>query len=320
MKPVVSITNIFPEAAIERLSARWELRLNHSEDAPTKAELIDMAAKSVGLITYLSDRIDRDIIDRGANLKIIANYAAGFNNIDVAYARKKGIWVTNTPGVLHETTADLAWALILGAARRIVPADRYTREHKFKGWQAKLFLGRDVYGKILGILGCGEIGQAVARRALGFNMKVIYHQRHRLAPEMESRLNLTYVSFEELMRSSDYLTLHLPLTEETRYLIGKEELAMMKPTAFLINTARGKVVDDKALVDAVKNGRIAGAGLDVYEDEPDLTEGMTELHNIILLPHIGSASVETRDKMAILAADNVLDALDGKQPRSAVEP
>ncbi|MFQ5444690.1 MAG: 2-hydroxyacid dehydrogenase, partial [Nitrospinales bacterium] len=228
--------------------------------------------------------------------------------------------VTNTPGVLHETTADLAWALILGVARRIVPADRFTRENRFKGWQAKLFRGRDVYGKTLGVLGCGEIGQAVARRAQGFNMQVIYHQRHRLSPEIESRLNLTYVSFEELVKSSDFLTLHLPLTEETRYLIGEKELAMMKSTAFLIHTARGKVVDDKALVEALKNGVIAGAGLDVYEDEPELTEGMTELDNIILLPHIGSASMETRDRMAILVAENVLDALDGKQPRSAVAP
>lgn len=318
LKPIISITNIFPDVAIAKLAPHGELRLNNTEKAPSREELERMAAESQAMITYLSDAIDREIIDVGTNLKIIANYGAGYNNIDAFYAGQKNIWVTNTPGVLHETTADLTWALILGVARRIVEGDRFTRQNKFKGWQAKMFLGGDVYGKTLGIIGCGEIGKAVARRAVGFNMKVLYHQRHRLSQAEEASLGATYASLEDLLKNSDFVTPHVPLTPETRYMIGEEQLNMMKPTAFLINTARGKVVDDKALVEALKAGRIAGAGLDVYENEPELTEGLTELDNVIILPHIGSASVETRDRMALLVADNVLDALAGKRPRTAV--
>ncbi len=277
-----------------------------------------MAAESEAVITYLSDKIDRSIIDRGAKLKIIANYGAGFNNIDVNYARVKGVWVTNTPGVLHETTADLTWAMILGAARRIVPADRFTREGKFHGWGAKMFLGGDVYGKTLGIVGCGEIGRAVAQRAFGFSMRVLYHQRNRLPQSEEKRLGAEFVSLKQLLQESDFITLHVPLTEETKYMIGKEEIELMKPTACFIHTARGKVVDDKALVEALRERRIAGAALDVYENEPELTDGMTKLDNLLLLPHIGSASVETRDRMALLVAENVLDALAGNTPRNLV--
>ena len=226
--------------------------------------------------------------------------------------------MSNTPGVLHETTADLTWALMLGIARRVVESDPFTRQGKFKGWQAKMFLGTDVYGKTLGIIGCGEIGRAVARRASGFNMKILYHQRHRLQQEEETRLGAVYATLEDLLKNSDYVTLHVPLTPETKYMIGKNQLRQMKKTAYLINTARGKTVDDKALVEALKTGQLAGAGLDVYENEPALEEGLTELDNVILLPHIGSASTETRDRMALLVADNVLDALTGKQPRTAV--
>jgi len=251
-------------------------------------------------------------------LRLIANYGAGFNNIDVEHAAKKGVWVTNTPGVLHETTADLTWAMILGSARRIVTAERFTRENRFKGWQAKMYLGGDVYGKTLGIIGCGEIGSAVARRASGFNMRVLYCNRNRLPAEKEQALNAEYTPLEELLRQSDFVTVHAPLSEQTRYMIGKEQFLMMKPTAYFIHTARGKVVDDKALFEALKEEKIAGAALDVYENEPALTEGMTELENLMLLPHIGSASHETRDKMADLVADNVLDALAGKTPRCLV--
>lgn len=318
MKPVVTVTNMFPEIALEKLEAHCDLRTNQTETPPNSEQLKRFAGESTALVTYLSDKIDVGIIDAGKNLKIIANYGAGYNNIDVAAAAERGIWVTNTPGVLHETTADLTWALILGAARCIVPSDRYTREGKFKGWGAKLFLGHDVYGKTLGVLGCGEIGKAVARRALGFNMRVLYHQRHRLPQEEEKELGAVYTPLEELLRESDFLTLHVPLTDETRHLIGREQLAMMKPTAYLIHTARGKVVDDKALVEFLREGKIAGAALDVYEDEPALTEGMTEVDNLILLPHIGSGSYATRDRMALLVADNVLDALSGKTPRSLV--
>jgi len=318
MKPIVCVTNTFPEAGLEVLRPHCELRANRSGKRPAPEDLMEMVSASAGIITYLSDKIDANIIDRGRHLQVIANYAAGYNNIDSAYAGQKGVWVSNTPGVLHETTADLAWALILASARHIVPADRFTRGGKFDGWAAKLFLGRDVHGKTLGIVGCGEIGRAVARRAAGFDMKVLYYQRTRLPADEEAALRAVYAPFADLIENADFITLHLPLNRDSEHLIGRRELAAMKKTAFLINTARGKVVDDGALVEALRTGEIAGAALDVYENEPALTEGMTDLDNLLLLPHIGSASVETRDRMAVLAAENVLDALAGKKPRSAV--
>ena len=316
MKPIVTVTNIFPQVALDKLSSECDLKINRT--SLTKEELKQKVSGSDAVISYLTDRIDKDIIYRGTKLKIIANYGSGFNNIDVTYASERGIWVTNTPNVLHETTADLTWAMILGTARRIVSADRYTREGKFQGWGAKLFLGGDVYEKTLGIIGLGEIGRSVARRAIGFNMRTLYHQRNRLPKEEEKKLNVEYATFEKILRESDFLTLHVPLTEETEYMIGNDEIALMKKTAYLIHTARGKVIDDYALVAALREGRLAGAALDVYEDEPELTEGMRELDNLIILPHIGSASFETRDKMALLVADNILDALEGKTPRSLV--
>ncbi len=316
MKPIVTVTNVFPQVALDKLSSECDLKINRT--SLTKEELKQKISGSDAVISYLTDRIDQDIIDRGTKLKIIANYGAGFNNIDVTYASERGIWVTNTPSVLHETTADLTWAMILGAARRIVSADRYTREGKFQGWGAKLFLGGDVHEKTLGIIGLGEIGRSVARRAIGFNMRTLYYQRNRLPKEEEKKLNAEHVTFEQILRESDFLTLHVPLTEETEYMIGNDEIALMKKTAYLIHTARGKIIDDYALVAALREGRLAGAALDVYEAEPELTEGMRELDNLMILPHIGSASFETRDKMALLVADNVLDALEGKTPRSLV--
>ena len=316
MKPIVTVTNIFPQVALDKLSSECDLKINRT--SLTKEELKQKVSGSDAVISYLTDRIDQDIIDRGTKLKIIANYGAGFNNIDVTYASERGIWVTNTPNVLHETTADLTWAMILGTARQIVSADRYTREGKFQGWGAKLFLGGDVHEKTLGIIGLGEIGRSVARRAIGFNMRTLYYQRNRLPKEEEKKLNVEYATFEKILRASDFLTLHVPLTEETEYMIGNDEIALMKKTAYLIHTARGKVIDDYALVAALREGRLAGAALDVYEDEPELTEGMRELDNLMILPHIGSASFETRDKMALLVADNILDALEGKTPRSLV--
>ena len=318
MKPIVAVTNVFPQIALDKLSSTCDLKINQSGNSLTKEELLQKFSESDAIISYLTDKIDQDIIDRGTKLKIIANYGAGFNNIDVNYASKMDIWVTNTHGVLHETTADLTWAMILGAARRIVPADRYTRQGEFKGWGAEVFLGGDVYGKTLGIIGLGEIGSAVAMRAIGFNMRTLYHQRNRLSEREENQLDVKYVTFDKILRDSDFLTLHVPLTEETEYMISNDEIALMKKTAYLIHTARGKVIDDYALVAALKEGRIAGAALDVYEDEPEITEGMTELSNLMMLPHIGSASFETRDKMALLVADNIIDALEGKTPRSLV--
>jgi glyoxylate reductase len=318
MKPIVSITNVFPEAGLEILRPHCELRLNDSGLPPNHEKLKLMAEISNAMITYLSDKIDANVIDVGKKLKVISNYAAGFNNVDYNHAAGKKIWVTNTPGVLHETTADLTWAMMLASARCIVPADRFTREGKFRGWEAKLFLGHDIYGKTLGIVGCGEIGQAVARRALGFGMRVLYYQRSPLDKSIERSLSLKYVSFKELVEQSDFITLHLPLNDDSRYLFGPNEFRLMKTTAVFINAARGKIVDDGALLEAVKNKEIASAALDVYENEPEIVEGLLNEESILILPHIGSASYETRDRMAILVANNVLDALDGKKPRSAV--
>jgi glyoxylate reductase len=319
MKPVVTITGIFPESALEKIKIHCDIKTNESSDSFSKEELVAHAKSSSALITYLTDKIDKEVIEASNGLKIIANYGAGYNNIDIACAKEKNIWVTNTPGVLHETTADLAWALILSVARRIVPADLYTRQNKFKGWGAKLFLGGDVFGKTLGVIGCGEIGRATARRAKGFSMPVIYYQRHRLPEEVEAELGAKFVSLEELLKESDFITLHVPLTEQTKYMIGEKEFSLMKPSSYFIHTARGKVVDDNALVNALKTNQIAGAGLDVFENEPQLEEGLTELENVVILPHIGSASEETRTRMAMMAVDNVLDALAGKTPRNLVK-
>jgi len=319
MKPIVTVTGVLPGPALEKLKPHCELRINATGEAYSEADLTRLAESSSALITFLTDKVGRGVIEAGKDLKIIANYGAGYNNIDLACAKEKGVWVTNTPGVLHETTADLTWALILSAARRVAPADRYMRQNLFKGWGARLFLGGDVYGKTLGVVGCGEIGRAVARRAKGFSMPVLYHQRHRLPVDEEKELGAKFVSLEDLLRDSDFVTLHVPLTEETHHLIGEKEFAMMRPAAYFIHTARGKVVDDNALVDALKNNRIAGAGLDVYENEPQLAEGLMELDNVVLLPHIGSASEETRTRMALIAAENVLDALAGNPPPNLVK-
>ena len=318
MKPIVTVTNLFPEKALEKLSPYCDLRTNQTENSPSASVLAKIASESFVIITYLSDKIDSTIIDKASNLKLIANYGAGFNNIDVGYAARKRIWVTNTPNVLHETTADLTWSMILGVARNIVPADRFTRENQFKGWSADMYLGGDVHGKTLGVIGCGEIGSAVARRAIGFNMKVLYFNRNRISAEKEKELNAEFVGLKELLEQSDFVTVHVPLTDQTNFMIGRDQLSKMKPTAYFIHTARGKVVDDQALVEALKEKRIAGAALDVYENEPVLTEGMTKLQNLMLLPHIGSASYTTRNRMADLVVDNVLDVLQGNPPRCIV--
>jgi glyoxylate reductase len=270
------------------------------------------------VITQLRDPVDKEFIDAGKKLKIIANYAVGFNNIDVEYAKSKRIYVTNTPGVLTEATADIAWALILAVARKIIPADKFVREGKFKGWKPKLFLGYEIYGKILGIIGMGRIGQAVARRATGFGMKILYHNRKRLPDKVEKLYNATYVDLETLLKTSDFISVNVPLTDETYHLLDEKRLHLLKPNAILVNTARGPVVDEKALYKLLKEGKIAGAGFDVYENEPLLTPGLEKLDNVVLLPHIGSATFETRSKMSIMVAENVIDALEGRKPKNLV--
>lgn len=314
MKPVVFVTRRIPESGIDMLRETCEVVVNGEDRVLSKEELIEGVKGKDALLCLLTDKIDAEVMDAGKSLKVIANYAVGFDNIDVEAATSRKIPVTNTPGVLTETTADLAWALLMSAARRIVEGDRFTREGKYKGWSPMLLLGRDVYGKTLGIVGFGRIGEAMARRANGFSMQVIYYDENRRSPEEEERLGVRYVSFPELLAQSDFISVHVPLMEKTYHMFGPAEFAAMKKTAILINTARGPVIDEAALVEALRKGDIAGAGLDVYEDEPLLKPGLADLDNVVLAPHIGSASVETRTKMAIMVAQNVLAVLRGEVP------
>jgi len=317
----VYITRRIPEPGIEMIRKEHEVEINPYDRVLTREELLQAVKGKDGILCLLTDKIDAEVFDAaGPQLKVVSNYAVGYDNIDVKEATKRGIVVTNTPGVLTETTADLAWALILATARRIVEADKFTRAGKYEGWAPMLFLGQDVYGKTLGIIGMGRIGQAVARRAKGFNMKVLYNDIRRIPEETEKELNATFVSLDELLEQSDFVSLHTYLSPETYHLINEERLRKMKKTAYLINTSRGPVVDESALVRALKEGWIAGAGLDVYEFEPKLVPGLAECENAVLLPHIASASVETRTKMATMAAENLLAVLAGKMPPNPVNP
>lgn len=317
----VYITRRIPEPGIEMIRKEHEVEINPYDRVLTREELLQAVKGKDGILCLLTDKMDAEVFDAaGPQLKVVSNYAVGYDNIDVNEATKRGIVVTNTPGVLTETTADLAWALIMSVARRIVEADKFTRAGKYEGWAPMLFLGQDVYGKTLGIIGMGRIGQAVARRAKGFNMKVLYNDIRRIPEELEKELNATFASIDEVIENSDFVSLHTFLSPETYHLINEERLRKMKKTAYLINTSRGPVVDESALVKALKEGWIAGAGLDVYEFEPKLVPGLAECENAVLLPHIASASVETRTKMATMAAENLLAVLANKMPPNPVNP
>jgi len=310
----VLVTGNLPEDITDRIRSDYATRI-HDLDRPMARDALLSAIPEVdGLLCMITDRIDTELLDQAPRLKIVANFGVGYNNIDVAAATRHGVMVTNTPGVLTESTADLAMALLLAVGRRIVESDRYTREGQFQFWAPFHFLGHEISGTTLGIAGMGRIGQAVARRAKGFGMRVIYHNRNPLPADQERVLGAQWVEWPTLLAESDYLSLHVPLTDETRHLIGPAELAAMKPGAFLINTARGPVVDEAALVDALRSGRIAGAGLDVYENEPALSPGLTDLENVVLLPHVGSATVSTRRRMGAMAVDNLLAGLEGREP------
>ncbi len=268
------------------------------------------------LICLLTDNIDKKVISAAPKLKVISSYAVGYNNIEVEYATQLGIAVCNTPGVLTETTADLTWALILATCRRISESERFLRKGNFKGWEPMLMLGLDVYGKTLGIIGMGRIGQAVAKRATGFAMRIIYYNDVPVSNTLP--FETTETDLQTLLKEADIITLHLPLTKETFHLIGKEEFALMKENAVLINTSRGAVIDEKELIKALSEKRIFSAGLDVYENEPDIPQELLALENVVLLPHIGSASIETRTKMALLAAENAIAVMEGRKPPAQV--
>lgn len=317
----VFVTRKILEEGLNMLREKFDVEVSDYDGVIPRKMLLEKVKGVDAILSLLTDTIDAEVMDAaGPNLKVIANYAVGYNNIDVEEATKRGIMVTNTPGVLTETTADLAWALMMAIARRIVEADRFVREGKFRGWEPMLLLGTDVHGATLGIVGFGRIGQAMARRALGFNMKVLYYDSARVPEQVEKELKATYVDLPTLLRESDFVSLHVPLTKETHHLIGEKELRMMKKGAYLINTARGPVVDEKALVKALKEGWIKGAALDVFENEPEVEPELLKLENVVLAPHIASASYATRSRMSIMAAENIIKALSGEIPPNLVNP
>ncbi|WP_324717131.1 D-glycerate dehydrogenase [Carboxydochorda subterranea] len=317
----VYVTRRLPEPGMSIIQQHCRMEVNPHDRPLTREELLRAVRGRDGLVTLLTDRIDAEVMDAaGPQLRVVSNYAVGFNNVDVQEATRRRIVVTNTPGVLTETTADLAWALLMAVARRVVEADAFMRAGKYNGWSPTLFLGTDVYGKTLGIVGFGRIGQAVARRASGFGMRVLYHDVARRPGEEEARLGVAYRPLDELLSESDFVTLHVDLNPRTHHLIDARALSLMKPTAFLINTSRGPVVDEAALVRALEEGRLAGAGLDVFENEPAMAPGLARLPNVVVLPHIASASKETRSRMAEMAATNLVTALGGGRPAHVVNP
>jgi len=310
MKPPAYLTRRLPEAAMKRLEDFFDLRVNPHDRALEHDELLQELFDAQALICLLSDRIDQDVINAAPQLKVISNYAVGYNNIDVAYASQRGIAVCNTPGVLTESTADLVWALIMAACRRIPESERYLRDGKFRGWEPMLMLGQDVYQKTLGIIGMGRIGKAVAKRATGFEMRILYHNHRPLKEALPFAAQA--VELDELLKKSDIISIHAPLTPETRHMLEARELGLMKPSAVLINSARGAIVDEGALIKALQDRSIFAAGLDVYEYEPEIPQSLLALENVVLLPHIGSASIATRTRMGLLAADNAIAIVSGK--------
>ncbi len=310
-----------PSPGIDMLKERFDVTMMEAEGMPPEVLKQHVAeVNPVGIIGMVNVPITDEIMAAAPQLRVVANYAVGYNNIDVSAATRRGVLVTNTPGVLTDATADLAFALILSVARRVVESDRFLREGKFKGWKADLLLGTDVYGRVLGIIGFGRIGQAVARRGLGFNMSILYSDARRARPEVESELRAQYVPLDELLRKADYVTIHADLNDQTRHLISERELKLMGPEHYLINAARGPIVDEKALVRALKEGWIRGAGLDVYEREPKTEPGLTDCWNAVLLPHLGSATVTARAAMAETAAKNLIAAIEGQTPPNLVNP
>lgn len=318
-RPRVFVSRVIPQPGIELLRRECDVEVNEQDKPLSKKELIARLQGREGLVCLLTDHVDDEVLSV-PGLKAVSNVAVGYDNIDAAAATRRGVLVTNTPGVLTETTADFAWTLMLCAARRVVEGDRMTRAGKYRGWGIMMLLGQDVHNKTLGLVGLGRIGQAVAQRAKGFGMRVLYSDVRQAPAEVEQALGARYVLLADLLKESDFVSVHTPLTEKTRHLIGEKEFALMKPTAVLVNTSRGPVVDEKALVAALRSRRIAAAGLDVYENEPELAPGLAGLDNAVLAPHIASASVETRTRMATMAAENMSAALHGRRPPNLVNP
>ena len=312
MPKSIFISNVLPREAVALIPREISVEFNDTDQPLPKADLIRRLKGKDGLICHIISAIDEEVLAGAPELKVVSNVAVGFNNIDVAAARRRGVVVTNTPDVLTETTADFAWALLMAAARRVVEADQFARSGQWTRWQWDLLWGNDVHGKTLGIIGFGRIGRAVARRVLGFGMRVLYHDTVRADAAAERELKATYTELETLLRDSDFVSLHTLFIPETRHLINERNLRLMKKTAILVNAARGPIVDEAALVKALTEGWIAGAGLDVFEEEPKIHPRLLPLKNVTLAPHIASASLDTRLAMATLAVRNCLAVLDGK--------
>ena len=319
-KPSILISRLLPEEALALARSRAAVDVHEADKPLERSELVARLRGRQGLVCLITDTIDVPLLDACPGLKVVSNVAVGFNNIDVAAATQRGVVVTNTPDVLTETTADFAWTLLMATARRVVEADRYVREGKFTQWEYMLLLGGDIHGKTLGIVGFGRIGRAMARRASGFNMRVLYQDAIAVDAATEKELRATRVDIATLLRESDFVTLHTPLLPETEHLINAQSLRTMKKTAYLVNASRGPVVDEAALAQALKEGRIAGAGIDVFEREPEVHPALIGLPNVVLAPHIASASSDTRVKMAMLAVDNCLAVLEGRTPPTPVNP
>jgi glyoxylate reductase len=315
----VYVTNEIPEPALDMLAEYCDIEVNRTGQVLTKLQLLEKVKGRDAVLSLLTDPIDAEVMDAAKGAKIFANYAVGYNNIDIPSATERGVMVSNTPGVLTDTTAEMAWALLFSVARRVVESDKYTRMGKFKGWGPMLFLGQDVIHKTVGVIGAGRIGLSFAKRAKAFDMTVLYTD---VAANQQFELETggQYASLEMLLQESDFVSLHTPLLPETFHLIGEKELKLMKKTAILINTSRGPIVDELALVKALQSGEIWGAGLDVYEFEPGLVEGLKELDNAILCPHIASATIDTRAKMGTIAVSNILAAMRGELPPNCLNP
>jgi glyoxylate reductase len=319
-KPKLFSTHVLFEEPRRKLAEHFDVEYWTADDRPPRAEVLRRISGKDALICLLTEKVDRELLDAaGPNLRIVANVAVGFDNIDVTACTERKIAVTNTPGVLDETTADFAWTLLMAVARRLVEGDRLARSGAWTKWNLDQLCGTDVWGKTLGIIGLGRIGRAVARRAAGFRMRIIYHSTTRAPAEVEKELNAEYMSRDAVFEQADFISLHVPLNAATRGLVGPTELAKMKRTAFLINTTRGPVVQEAALIDALERGEIAGAALDVFEREPLIPDGLRR-DNIVLAPHLGSASVETRTRMAMIAVENAIAFFSGKRPPTILNP
>ena len=320
MRPKVLVTRRVFDEALNLLGKYFDVESNQRDVPFTSAQLVKKLQGKTGAVIGINDIVDERLLAQSPDLKIVCNIAVGFNNIDVKACTRRGVMATNTPGVLDDTTADFTWSLLLATARRVVEADKFFRSGKWKGWGLMQFLGHDVHHKTLGIVGFGRIGKGVAKRAKGFDMRVIYTDVQRVDETTEREYGVMYVDKRTLLRESDFVSLHVPLSPETTHYVSHAEFALMKKTAILINAARGPIIDEKALVKALKEGKIAGAGLDVYEKEPKYERALVGMKNVVLAPHIASSSYETRLRMAMMAAQNCAAALTGQRPQNLLNP